>query len=93
MLAGRQFAVYLPGADRSGRKGKRYLVRAGLGSVTSTVKQGISDCRIAVAGTEEPADGRYAIVVYPVAGTAGDMDIADSGLYHIYDPDHLFIRS
>ena len=65
MLAVANSLIYLPGANRSGRKGKRYLVRAGLGCGHQHRKGGDKHRGITAAGTEEPADGRHAVAVYP----------------------------
>ena len=49
--------------------------------------------RLTAPGPQEPADGRHAALINTVTGIIGDMDIAGRGLYHLHDPNHLFVHT
>jgi len=70
-------------------KGKRYMVRAGLGCGHQHHQRGHFLGRLAPAGTQEPAGSPDAIALYRSVGAAGHLDIKDRRLRHLYDPDHL----
>ena len=66
------------------------MVRTGLGFGHQYDQGRYFHSHFTAARTQEPADGRDAAFIYTAFGTPGDMDIKNSDLYHLYDPNYLF---